>query len=282
MRIAPDWKITQAAFTLIELMVALAVLAILIVLLTQIFSLVANTWASGRSQANNFSQARVALDVMARDLEGAALRPDLPAFFSGSAPKFVFYSQQQGLVSSNAGGNRPLSRVDYAITNTTNGSLLRRSSRGFNFSDDIGYASTNWSVSTNGNVFPADIGPGILVMRYQFIGLGGTNLPPASVNASWTNAATLPGVGALRAVTISVAVMDAGSMKILQDSGKLSQLQGNFSTNNPGAIRSYASDWQLQVDDASGPLAAGGIPRRVLRGVKVFERTVPLPVSPEP
>ncbi len=84
----------------------------------------------------------------------------------------------------------------------------------------------------------------------------------------------MPEVGALRAVTVSLAVIDKDAVQALVDAGRLQQFQSNFSTVDPGAVRSFARSWQDQLDDSSGPLTNGGIPPRVLRSLRIFERTV--------
>lgn len=265
------------AFSLLEMLVAVAVLAVVVVLFSQMVAMVMRTWNAGRSQADNFAQARVALEVMSRDLEAMVRTPDLPAFSIDGQPRLAFHTKQQGLVAPTENGTRPLCRIIYTVTNVAGTSLLRRSAKGFNFGEDVGFAPTNWSVATNGAVFDSDIGPGVLLLRHQFIGTNGLNLLPGEINAGWTNLATTNGVSSLRAVVLSLAVLDRDHLKILQDAGKLAQLQANFGTNNPGALLSYASTWQAQLNDSARPLLAGGVPAVVLQGLKIFERTVLLP-----
>ncbi len=48
----------RRGFSLIELLVAMVMLAILLVLLAQMFSMVSNTWRAGRSQVDNFCRRR--------------------------------------------------------------------------------------------------------------------------------------------------------------------------------------------------------------------------------
>ena len=262
-------------FTLLELLVAMAVLTLLLLLCSQVLMVAISTWTSGRSQADNFSQARVALDIIARDLETAVLRKDTPAFFNSSGPMLTFYTRQVGLISSNASGNRPISRVAYNVTTDSSGnSVLRRSANGFNFGDDMGYSPATWAVLLASPSYDADIGPGVLVLKYQFIGSDGLDVMPANVNPGWTASGATPGVGTLKAVTLSMAVIDAESLKVLNASGKLAALQANFTADDPGQLRSFATAWQAQLDSAAKPLATGTIPARAIDGIKVFERTV--------
>lgn len=265
------------AFSLLEMLVAVAVLAVVVVLFSQMVAMVMKTWNAGRSQADNFAQARVALDVMSRDLEAISRNSDLPAFYIDGLPQLAFYTKQQSLVTPTENGTRPLCRIVYSVTNVAGTSLLRRSARGFNFGEDVGFAPTNWSVATNGTAFNSDIGPGVLLLRHQFIGTNGLNILPGEINVGWTNLATSNGVSGLRSVVVSLAVIDGDHLKILKDAGKLAQLQANFGTNNPGQLLSYASTWQAQLNDSARPLLAGGVPASVLRGLKIFERTVLLP-----
>jgi type II secretory pathway pseudopilin PulG len=267
-----------AGFTLVELLVSVLVLVLILLLCTEMLTIVVSSWNLGRAQADNFSKARVALDIIAQDVEAEVVRQDLPAFFNTTAPALTFYTKEPGLLSPTTTGTRPLSRVLYYVTNEADGScVLRRSANGFNFGDDVGYSPATWSVQMNTPTIDADIGPGVLIMNYQFIGTSGLNIVPANVNNAWANSGTLPGIGNLRAVIISMAVIDGRSLKVLTGMGKLSQLQTNFSTSDPGPIASFASSWQAQLEGATQPLRTGGIPASVLTGLKTFERTVMLP-----
>ncbi|MEZ0298275.1 MAG: type II secretion system protein J [Candidatus Methylacidiphilales bacterium] len=270
------------SFTLVELMVSMAILAVLTLLFLQIFTTSSNLWISGRAQAENFSQARVALDVISRDLEAGVFRQDLPAFYAADGSSaFTFYSKQQGLKGLGETSARPLSFIRYEVTNIDGGtSVLRRTSGGFDYGTDVGYSRATWTVQMAPQAFDADIGPGVLIMKYQFISTNGLNILPQDVNQAWTNKPgnpEVPGVQNLGAAIISLAVVDGRSMKILQASGKLAQLQANFQTNNPGNLLSYRSAWQAQLENPSSPLTAGAVPQEALRGLRTFERTVMLP-----
>jgi hypothetical protein len=270
----------MSAFTLVELLVAMVVLTIVVLLCAQMLVVVATTWNSGRSQADNFSKARIAMDIITHDVESAVIRQDLPAFFSGpTSPALTFYTKQAGLLTSSTTGNRPISRVLYSVAIAADQScVLRRSSNGFNFGDDLGYSPAVWAVPMGATPINSDIGPGVLVMNYQFIDTTGLDVLPANINNGWANSATKSGVQSLRAITLSMAVIDGQNLKTLISLGKVSQLQKNFdTTDDPGRVQSFASAWQTQVDSPAHPLNSGGVPTNVLRGLKTFERTVMLP-----
>lgn len=65
------------AFTLVEMMVAMAVTAVLVVLLVNVTGTVSNAWKRGESQAESSSNARGALGMMSRELRSALIDLDL-------------------------------------------------------------------------------------------------------------------------------------------------------------------------------------------------------------
>ena len=62
-----------SAFTLLELLVSVAVLSILILMLAQVSNMVANTWNNGNARAERRANGRALVDFMARELRSAAL-----------------------------------------------------------------------------------------------------------------------------------------------------------------------------------------------------------------
>lgn len=65
------------AFTLIELMVAMAVTSLLIVLLVSLTSSVSNAWQKGEAQTEVHANARGAMNLLGRELQGALIDLDL-------------------------------------------------------------------------------------------------------------------------------------------------------------------------------------------------------------
>jgi len=68
---------TQPGFTLLELLASMAVLSVMIVMLFAAFSQASRAWLQGESRVETFSEARAALDFMARELSQAIVTPNI-------------------------------------------------------------------------------------------------------------------------------------------------------------------------------------------------------------
>jgi uncharacterized protein (TIGR02599 family) len=66
----------SAAFTLVELLVATAVLGVLIVLLAQVMSMVSDAWSGGTGRAERQQNGRALVDFIGRELRATALPVD--------------------------------------------------------------------------------------------------------------------------------------------------------------------------------------------------------------
>jgi uncharacterized protein (TIGR02599 family) len=63
----------RAAFTLVEIMVSLAVLTILLLISAQVIGQVQRTWSISNSRVSQFKEARTAFDILTRNLSQATL-----------------------------------------------------------------------------------------------------------------------------------------------------------------------------------------------------------------
>jgi prepilin-type N-terminal cleavage/methylation domain-containing protein len=127
---------SKRGFTLMELMVAMAITTIIVTVLVSITSIALDTWNRSRSELRASRQAKGMLDVMARDLEALVIRrgnvnewfssevdPDLnkigDKFASTNAARIVFFTaitdRYDGKIgtSSDLGGD--VSCVDYKL-----------------------------------------------------------------------------------------------------------------------------------------------------------------------
>jgi prepilin-type N-terminal cleavage/methylation domain-containing protein len=78
----------SSAFTLVELLVATAVLSVLIVLLAQVMSMVSDAWSGGTGRAERQQNGRALVDFIGRELRAAALPVDPQS--NGVAPDLQF------------------------------------------------------------------------------------------------------------------------------------------------------------------------------------------------
>ena len=64
-------KIVRKYFTLVELLATMAILSILVLVAFQFFSTAQNTWSITEAKRSTFEDARIALDIISRDIECA-------------------------------------------------------------------------------------------------------------------------------------------------------------------------------------------------------------------
>ncbi|MBE7157540.1 MAG: hypothetical protein INR62_03740 [Rhodospirillales bacterium] len=76
----------DAAFTLVELLVAMAVGTLLIIFLFQLFNAATRAWRQGEDQAETYREARAALQMMVRDL-GQTVAPMTGSVYASPTPK---------------------------------------------------------------------------------------------------------------------------------------------------------------------------------------------------
>jgi uncharacterized protein (TIGR02599 family) len=69
----PAVRARKAGFTLVEIMVSLAVLSVLLLISAQVIGQVQNTWTASNARVSQFREARTAFDILTRNLSQATL-----------------------------------------------------------------------------------------------------------------------------------------------------------------------------------------------------------------
>ncbi len=69
----PDVRSRSRAFTLVEIMVSLAVLTILLMISAQVIGQVQSTWSASNARVSQFKEARTAFDILTRNISQATL-----------------------------------------------------------------------------------------------------------------------------------------------------------------------------------------------------------------
>jgi hypothetical protein len=188
------------SFTLVEILVSIAVLSLIIVAMAQMTALVGNAWGMGSSRIDNFTKSRAMLDLMIQDLQRGVFREDLPAFLTGAsqtstngATYFLGGSYTNAFYTRVAGYNpagspvRDLSLVSYALSSSGQGSdkiVLQRSELPGPWSSS---SATNLAFGNDANLAALEqnavtqtASPGVVGFQIMFQRQDGSVIPASS------------------------------------------------------------------------------------------------------
>lgn len=242
------------SFTLLELLVGIAILALMTVFLTQIIVISSQTWQQGQARADDFSKARALLDLLTSDLKNGVYREDLCAF-PGSA--VAFYTRRSGF--SEGSSVRDVSLVRYTLN--TN-SVLQRADMPINWTDQatiISFGNTN-ALPNLSSVNSRDTSDGVVGFKVLFLGTDGRL------------SSTYAPANGLRGFSIGLAVVDKQTLKKLT-STQLGTLQSALQNQVTGT-NSLKIEWENYL--ATG-MDWSVYPQNMGSGFKIFERYVSLP-----
>src|SRR5581483_9053711 len=115
-----------SAFTLVELLVSMAVLTLLFVVMSQLVNSTTIVSTSSRKQLDADSEARVVFDRMLLDFERMIKRKDVDFLFSkqsgggnsGSNDKFFFYSEAPAYAPSSLSFKSPVALIGYRVNSS--------------------------------------------------------------------------------------------------------------------------------------------------------------------
>jgi prepilin-type N-terminal cleavage/methylation domain-containing protein len=258
------------AFTMVEMLVAMAVLSLLVVILSQVVALTEQAITLNVKNLNAAGQARLTFDRLGADLASRPVRIDLPMSFSHVAgnDSFQFYSQVDGYSLEAAYGARHFSVVGYRIQETTPGRI---------FQLERGAAGTDWATGTDPVVVfspqplpvPVDADSDVLgrgVFRLEFCYLLNTGLisngPPP---ADWNNVA---------GIVVAMAILDNSSRQLLSNPTAQLQTLSN-ALQDPAEGADPISTWNKNLSDAS--YAIPGIPPAAMKNIRLYQRTFRVP-----
>ncbi|MFZ4779264.1 MAG: PulJ/GspJ family protein [Terrimicrobiaceae bacterium] len=256
-----------AAFTILELLTAMAVLAMVLVMLVQVVNGILQSTKTQNQQMDSAGAARRMLDVMGTDLSKAIVGENAAIFVNSSSQGLAFLTARRGPAGS---ANHRFLAVQYGLTNKTQ---LLRSYGSFSFTNTDLLLDP---IATLGNSVLAD---GILGFQIRVL-TGSSSY--ASTNAPSANWATnsynnIPGPGGwnalitgspsfasgltnrARALQIWVAAVDPQNLKLAIEKNA----QTNFVADPTG--------WQSSLDDATN------LPAQVKSSTRILTKTIPLP-----
>jgi hypothetical protein len=271
-------KLDTRSFTLVEMLVAIAITGLILVAMFTMISLADSVWRQGIGRVDNFTRARAMLDLITGDLEGGVFRPDLPAFGtfctgdtvitangrsvlqnSSAVSTNAFYTRRAGVGAS----VRDLSLVIYSLNGTANAALNRS------------YLSVPWTPtgSSWASVLPfqtsqpntsaataMDTAEGVVGFELLFLRSDGS-----LTNAYSGYQASNPVVG----LVVGLAVVDTPTLQFLNAQNKLSTLEAGMATAITGT-NSPKSEWDVAMTSTFYQ----SYPESMRSGLKTFERSV--------
>jgi hypothetical protein len=282
---------SKNAFTIAELLVSIAVLALLVLVVSKMVNSASTITTMGNKHMDADTQARLVLDRMAVDFAQMIRRTDVDAYVKGTDPEngndyIGFFSQVSGYYPSPS-YQSPISLVAYRINSNSNSPSFNKMERMGNGllwnSSSSTYKplvfgappttspaplAANWPNATSTSAADPNyelIGPNIFRFEYFFLLNTGTlaNSPPG------------PGMQNVTAIVVTIAAIDPKSRVLLSDN-QVSTLAGqmnDFSLNmhQPGNTPTQPGDlvaqWQLALDLTTN------MPRAAITGIRLYQRS---------
>ena len=276
---------TGRAFTLVELLVALAVFALVAVMLFQIVLFTGRAITADNARLDAAAQARQFFDRLGADLAARPRRLDLgglwfqknddPSNHAGVNDAIQFYSQTAGYHAT-----RQLSLVSYRVGSAPAGAgqvsgavCLERAAEGTVWTGSQpqvvflplsapAVAATPTPAASNYDVLSG----GIFRLEIGFLLNTGTfnNTPSTSLGTNMH-------YSGVTGLVVAVAVLDARSRRLLSDA-QLTALAGLF--KDCPAKADPVSSWNAALKDSA---FAPGVPRAVMQNLRCYQRIFCLP-----
>lgn len=266
----------KGGFTLIEMLVAVAILTMLVVLVAQMVGSVATGTSSSSKHISADDEARLVFDRMTADFAGMVTRPEVnPLWVTNRGnDAFYFYSQAPGLftnTSSTVNSDSQIALIGYRVT--TNG--LERLGKGLGWDDLVFATNQSISISTATATEYSAIAPSVFRLEYTlFMKPGSTNsngtTNGANVHAPTNNLGQ--SMNDVAGVVIAIGILDQASRKITP----ASTINGwsNDTTTFPDAgvtgipIGSWITNARM--------LPASSLPAAARSQIRVYQRYFPL------
>lgn len=274
-------------FTLAELLVSVGVIALLVLLATQLLNNAATITTLGHKQMDADSEARQLLDRMALDFAQMVKRPDVDYFLKapanatdcnncGTQPgndEMRFFSSVPGYFSSDTTYRQksPISLVGYRVNPIT-------SQPSYNKMERLGKGLA-WNGVSSGlppvmflpqTILAVMITP--LASDYEVIGPEAFRfeyyylLRNGNVSSTpWITPTSVRGMQDVAAIVADIAVVDTKSRGLFNNT-QITTLAGTLSDYNGEAPGGLVSSWRNAIDTNTS------LPRPAISGIRLYER----------
>jgi prepilin-type N-terminal cleavage/methylation domain-containing protein len=295
-----DSRAHRQAFTLVEMLVSIAVLTLFLLLLSQLLNSAATITAQGNKRMDADSQGRLVLDRMAVDFGQMMKRSDVDYYLKGGTggsqtgnDQIAFYSHVRGYYPA-AGSQSPVSLVAYRVNSLSGASAfnkLERLGKGLLWngaspsSTPVVFSpqtiSVTWPAATTSNGIDSDyetLGPDVFRFEYYYLligqTVGGTTYTSKLSYTPWDTRITghnaVAGFRDVSAIAVTIAVLDPKSRMLVSDS-QLGTLKGqmlDFSpTMQPGDLD---AQWQSALNTTTAA------PRAAASAIHIYTRFFPI------
>jgi hypothetical protein len=282
-------SLESSAFTLAETLVAISVMALLVLVVTQLINNAASVTTLGNKRMDAESQARPLFERMALDFAQIVKRSDV-SYYLKTAETLMhgndlagFYSSVQGYYPTTPG---PVSVVAYRVNSDVSNSAayncLERMGKGLDWNGASTSSIpvvflpltiyTTWpSVASSFAYDEIDptkrtyeiIGP--QVFRFEYYYLEKTTGTLAAYPSAWTSLSAVA-IRDAAAIVVAIAVIDPKSKVLLSNSqiGLLAESLPDYASGwAPGEL---LAQWQSVLDNTSN------MPRSAISGIRLYER----------
>lgn len=294
------------AFTLVEILIAISLLALLTLLLSRLITSAADTTSTSSKRMESEGQIRPLLDRMATDFSQMPKRVDLDFYGKGTAiggvmggnDRIAFYSMVPGDYAS--GSESPFSVIAYkvnsslAAANTAVYTRLQRMARGLLMNGDssaindgpIAFTPVNisavWTSVTSNATTDSKYeiaGPQVFRFEYYYLLTNG-NFSTTPWDPLLPGHTAPDGMRDVVGVVAAVATLDSRS-RVLLTNAQVATLSGTLvdyaAGNGPGWL---LTQWQDKLNTPTNPTVQA-MPRSVLAGVRLYERYFYLAPTPQ-
>ncbi len=285
------------AFTVLELLVSMAVLILLLAIVAQMMTSASATITGSRKHMDADSQARMIFDRLAADLSKMVKRPDVDYVFDkqNNNDSLFFYSEAPGSFDANpsAPARSPVSLVGYRINSQNQ---LERLGKGLTWDgapgggtggspvfltypagsttpDPLSTIAGNWpSLSTDANYQVLSSQTYRLEISFlikPFTDAGGTVQPAVLSNTPWDTRqghTKVNGLQDVSAIVVAIAILDDTSRKIVSNTGQMASALPDSVEATP--IAKTWADSSYLTDSGLVSAAAGQI--------RIYQRYFPL------
>jgi len=292
---------TQSSFTLIEILVAVAVMSLILLILGQMTATVNQAWQAGVGRIDDFTKSRAILDLAVSDLQHAVIRSDFPLFQINGVPNQLgangftntgtaanpytgflgftnppgancfspsFYTRVPGVPSTTGTSVRDVSYVKYAIVPTGDSDVvtLQRTSLAVPWVNGASYFTNNLANVTTTDT--QNMAPGVCGFEFTFRTANG------SVSTNYTGYVQ---ANPVVAVGVTIAVIGKPTLTKLSVA-QVTAIQNKLSADvaNANTLTSVKYLWDKQTIP-NEILTTAGYPHDLEVNLKTFERWVAPP-----